>query len=421
MKIGLFTEIYDCGGVDTFIVNLINHWPYQDDTFVLIANANYPGLDIVEQNVARPCEIIRHTVPTYRNVMTDESRNRSLDQLRKLVSPLFRYLVMAFNVLEFRKLFRQTDPDRMMIINGGYPGGESCRAASIAWGLLRGKPLGIHNFHNLVEPSPWHVRVQDYLVDVVVARFTAFFVTVSRAAAESMALRPVIFSKKTTTYIHNGLNVMPVQPVTEVNIREEIGISPLTPLCLMLATYEPRKGHHFLFQAFRKVLAEVPDAHLLICGFGFPHEIKLVRRYVSDFQLEKSVHLMDFRKDLSHLLDHADVLVVASQEYESFGFTSVEAMAHHVPVVATNIGGIPEVVADGEGGYCVDSRDPEEFARRIIRLLQDENLRTEQAERGYQRFRNCFTAERMSGRYADMIHRMEAPGNDRHGAERENA
>lgn len=403
MKIEIFTEIFDCGGVDTFIINLINHWPYEEDSFVIIANPNYPGLKIVEDNVSRPCEIIRHNIPIYLNIMSD---GLLLKGIRKVISPIFRYLLILYNILAFRKLLLQKKPDALMVINGGYPGADSCRAAGISWGIFSGKPYSIHNFHNIVMQPPWYLRLQEYLVDTVLCRFTTHFVTVSLAAAESMGLRPTIKDKNKTIYIHNGLGGKLAQPAPTLNIRDEIGISPTTPLCLMLGTYEPRKGHYFLFQAFKKVLQEIPDAHLLICGFGFPHEIKQVQKYVTDFKLENYVHLMDFRTDLSHLLSHADILVVASQAYESFGFTSVEAMAHYVPVVATNVGGIPEVVVNDEGGYCVDSHDVDSYARCIINLLKDENLRKEQGKRGYERYRKHFTAERMSHQYAEMIRRI---------------
>ncbi len=403
LKIALFTEIFDCGGVDTFIVYLINHWPYKEDSFVIIANSNYPGLQIIENNVVRRCEIIRHRVPIYPNVM---NRVPFLTGILKIISPVARYLFIIYNIFAFRKILQQAHPDALMVINGGYPGGDSCRAAGISWGLLTGNPRSVHNFHNIAIKSPWYTRMQEYLVDSVLCRFTVRFVTVSRAAADSMALRPAIYNKNMTTYIHNGIDIMPVQSESKMNIRDEIGISSATPLCLMLATYTPRKGHFFLFQAFIKVLAEIPDAHLLICGYGFPDEIRQVRQYVADFQLGNNVNLMDFRTDVSSLLSNADILVVPSQEYESFGFTSVEAMAHHVPVVATNNGGIPEVVVNDDGGYCVDSRDVDAFARCIVKLLKDDNLRKEQGSKGYERYKKHFTAERMANQYAEMLHEI---------------
>lgn len=401
MRIALFTEIYDCGGIDTFIINLINHWPYEEDTFVLIANSNYPGLQIIENKVSRQCDIIRHRVPIYLNVM---NKVPFFTEILRVISPVTRYFFIIYSILAFRKILQQTHSDTLMVINGGYPGGDSCRAAGISWGLFSGKPRSIHNFHNIAIKSPWHVRLQEYLVDTILCRFTDRFVTVSRAAAESIALRPTIYKRDMTTYIHNGIDIMPVHSGSAVNIREEIGISSRTPLCLMLGTYTPRKGHYFLFQAFKKVLEEIPDAHLLICGYGFPHEIKQVRQYVTDFQLGHNVNLMDFRTDVSHLLSNADILVVPSQEYESFGFTSVEAMAHRVPVVATNNGGIPEVVVNDDGGYCVDSRDVVTYAQCIVKLLKNDDLRKAQGAKGYERYKKYFTADRMANQYAEIFH-----------------
>lgn len=403
MKIAFFTEIFDCGGADTFIINLINHWPNEDDSFVIIANSNYPGLQIVEDNVSRPCEIIRHNIPIFSNFMSDGLFKK---RIKKVILPIASYLFILYNILAFRKLLLQKNPDALMIINGGYPGGESCRAAGISWGIFSGKPYSIHNFHSLVMKPHWALRLQEYLVDAILCRFTTHFVTVSRAAAESMGLRPTIKKKNKTIYVHNGLGGKLSQPEPKLNIRDEIGISSTTPLCLMLGTYQPLKGHYFLFQAFKRVLQEIPDAHLLICGFGFPHEIKQVQKYVTDFKLGNNVHLMDFRMDILHLLANSDILVVASQAYESFGYTSVEAMAHYVPVVATNVGGIPEVVVNDEGGYCVDSHDLDSYARCIINLLKDESLRKEQGKRGYERYRKYFTAERMSHKYAEIIRRI---------------
>lgn len=414
MKIALFTEIYDCGGVDTFIINLINHWPNKEDSFVIIANANYPGLRIIEDNLSRPCEVLRHTVRTFVKFMHDGPLPKKLVELS---SPVSRYLFIVYNMLALRTWLFRNSPDMLMVINGGYPGGESCRAAGISWGLFSGKAYSIHNFHNIAVKAPWYFRLQEYLVDVVLSGRTSRFVTVSNAASESMALRPVIFRKNITTYIYNGINGIPGQPEPKMNIREEIGITATTPLCLMLGTYEPRKGHLFLFRAFKKVLAEIPDAHLLICGFGFPDEIRQVRRYVKEFQLDDRVHLMDFRTDSSHLIAHADLLVVASQEYESFGFTSVEAMAQRVPVVATNIGGIPEVVVNGEGGYCVGRQDIDAYAQAIIRLLRDKDIRSAQGQKGYERYQIYFTAERMSHEYANLMHAIH--GRRREAAPRE--
>ena len=400
MRIILFTEIYDCGGIDTFIVNLINGWPDRTDSFIIVANSDYPGLSVIEERLARPCEVIRHKVLLYSNLPAGTS---PWQLLGKVLSPVLRYLVLCCNILSFRKLFFQCRADRLMVINGGYPGGDSCRAAGISWGLFSGKPGSIHNFHNLAIRAPWYLRVQEYIVDTFLCLATSRFITVSNAAAQSMAARPGIWAKKMTSYIHNGISFPPKQPESVKNVREEIGIPRVAPLCLMLGTYEPRKGHRFLFKAFKKVLAEVPHTHLLVCGFGLPEEVSTVRQHVKELCLEGNVHLVGFRSDLSSLFSAADVLLISSQAYESFGFTSVEAMAHRIPVVATAVGGVPEVVQDGDGGYCVDPEDVAGYAARIIALLRDDKLRAEQGEKGFNRVQRLFTSKVMAEKYWEML------------------
>lgn len=403
MRIAIFTEIFDCGGIDTFIVNLINHWPARADNFVIIANANYPGLNVIESKVNREIDIVRHSILIYPNVSLN---NVLLRGVRKLLSPILRYMLMVYEVFAFRRLLLKSDPDVLLVVNGGYPGGDSCRAAAISWGLFSGKGKSIHNFHNLAQSAALHVRLQENVADLLLCRNTSHFVTVSRAAACSMVARSVIWGRHEIAYIHNGIELEPKRTEPLCDIRREMGIADGTPLCLMLGTYEPRKGHYFLFRAFKKVLESIPNARLLVCGYGLAHEIALVQGYLSELQLEGAVHLLGFRTDVPDLIENVQVVVVASQAYESFGFTAVEAMAHRVPVVATNVGGIPEVVVNGEGGYCVNHGDWDLYARHIILLLKDERLRHEQGEKGYERYLKYFSADRMAVQYSEMIRQV---------------
>ena len=97
------------------------------------------------------------------------------------------------------------------------------------------------------------------------------------------------------------------------------------------------------------------------------------------------LRLLGFRSDISNLLKQAQLLVVPSRAFESFGLVCVEAITHRCPVVATRVGGIPEVVKDGFGGFTVPL-NPILFAERIIQLLSDEDLRNKVAEKGYEVF-----------------------------------
>ena len=171
----------------------------------------------------------------------------------------------------------------------------------------------------------------------------------------------------------------------------------------MLATYEPRKGHVFLFDAFAQVLQRVPQARLLVCGSGTDAERARLAAECDARGLATKVRLQGFRPDALRLLAAADLLVVPSQSFESFGLTCVEAMVRRVPVVATRTGGLPEVVANDEGGYVVAHDDASAFAARMTDLLVDPILRRAQGERGRHRYERLFRAPRMAAQYAELL------------------
>lgn len=301
-------------------------------------------------------------------------------------------------------IFAKWETDRLMVVNGGHPGGDTCRAAVISWRLFkRDKPSAIYNFHNLANTPSRIDRWPEKLMDRWLVSSAQVLVGVSRICAESLRRRIGDAAMSKVSYIYNGIAAPSLTKHPAPSLREELGIPAGAPLCLMLATYEPRKGHDFLFKAFQKVIAVIPNAHLVVCGYGYPEEVERVRRLIELYDLSRHVNLQGFRSDVDAMLKQADVLLVASQVFESFGLTSVEAMANRVPVVATRVGGVPEVVADGDGGFCVEPDDVQGYADRIVAFLKDADFRQEQAEKGYQRYQRLFSAERMAKEYETLI------------------
>lgn len=413
MKITFFTENTHCGGLDSFLISLIDYWPNPEDELVFICNASHPGIDIIESRLSRPCSIVRHHMHTLPDLMFKMKRNLLLRVIRRPFCFLLRYTYLLYYIGALRAILFRGEPDRLIVVNGGHPGGDTCQAAIIAWGIYAShKPRAIYNFHNLATPSRWFEKWPNKLIDKLIVSYSKTIIGVSRVCAESLRERIRDEGMGKVSWIYNG--VSPPQTSTVIpaaTLRQELVIPPDSPICIMLGTYEPRKGHDFLLQAFRKVVTEIPTAHLVICGYGYPEEIERVSGLVVLYGLTRHVRLQGFRRDVDAMLKQSDLLVVASQAYESFGLTSVEAMANRIPVVATRVGGIPEVVADGEGGFCVDPDDIEGYADRIVGFLKNPDFRREQAEKGYQRYRRLFSAERMAHEYAQAIRKAEIGSN----------
>lgn len=172
----------------------------------------------------------------------------------------------------------------------------------------------------------------------------------------------------------------------------------------------PSKGAHHLLAAFSAVLDREPDALLLIAGsffYGMNRETEYVRRLKA---------LAEPFRDRVVFLPHtpypkvadwynlADCLVVPSGDEEAFGLVSVEAMAAAVPVLAAESGGIPEAVLNGESGSILPAEGlVNSLADRVIRLLQDQELRKAMGQAGRQLAGSRFRWEHTADRWVDIM------------------
>lgn len=396
MNIVLFTEIFDCGGIDTFIINLVSNWPNKIDKFILISNEDYPGLQIIKRELNDKIEYKKYTLSSYLKPYKKSTL------LEKALFPILKYFKFFYNIFAVKYLLEKKEYDFLMIINGGYPGGDMCRSAAVSWGLFRkDKPKSIHNFHNLVVTPPYYLLLQELLVDKLVSSSTSNFTTVSIASRNSMKNRPHLNSTD-IKYIYNGISNLRTPKV--MNLRNELNFEKNIKICLMLATYEERKGHFFLLNAFKLVFKENPNVRLILCGYGSDNEIKSVKKYINDLGLSSCVYTFNFRNDKANLISNSDLVLISSQEYESFGLTAIEAMSLKKPIVSTDVGGLPEVIGEGFGGFCVSKNDYKTFSKKVLLLLSDNHLYNTMAKNGYNRYLSHFTSDKMSKLYKENIY-----------------
>lgn len=402
MKILIFMENNQKGGLDTFCATLINAWPDEKDCFVFICNASHPGIKTVREMIHRPCEFVSHRIP-----LSWVLSRRLLGWLpggfRRVSQPFLRILLYPWQYRALRSLFQCLDGDALVVVNGGFPGGESCRIANIAWADFAGPGRAwrnIHNFHNFAVAPRRGFGWYENRVDRRLAAAAGRLISVSRSCAESLRRRRVFRDSTAISHIYNGIEANATGAGERLpKLRHELSIGD-APLCLILANYEARKGHRFLFEAFGRVAEALPEAHLVACGGGSEEERAEVEAARRELAPNANIHLVGFVPGGARLIEQVDVVTISSQSFESFGLTAVEGMIRGVPVVATRTGGLPEVVGeDGDGGYTVAADDPAGFAARIIELLGDPERRRQVGERGRARVAAHFTAERMAAEY----------------------
>lgn len=154
--------------------------------------------------------------------------------------------------------------------------------------------------------------------------------------------------------------------------RAELGASQEDLVLINVARFWPEKAHDVLLDGFAKVAARIPSARLWITGVG-PEEEK-IRRHCTALGLDSRVSFLGFRTDLAELLAQADIQVHPS-DVEGVPLAICAGLAAGLPIVATKVGGLPEVIRNGVSGILVPPRDPDAFAEAVIRLAGDETER----------------------------------------------
>ena len=407
-RILLYTENNVIGGVDTFITTLVNNWPNAQDEFTVLCNEDYVGYERLKSKLEKNNNYLSsHNFNHFYKFSRAKLDSTNLRIQHKLFVSIFiilRYLNFLFLILKMSRFFKRLDHDYLIVVNGGYPGGDSCRAASIAWRRAHKSRPGIHSFHGCVAASPAYSKIVENQIDKSINKSVSAWVTVTNSCLESMSLRKYLAKSEKKTFIYNGIdNPLSVTEAQIDKFREALSFEKQDQLILMLASYGTRKGHKLAIDAVSLVIKEIPRIKLLMCGSGTDSEIRTVEDSIKSAGMTKNVMALSYQDSVQVLLASSQLLVVPSQYEESFGLVIVEAMSNHVPVVATSIGGIPEVIEDGLSGLLCQPNDPRAIASQIITVLTNKPLNEKLIENGFKRYELMFTADRMADAYFKLI------------------
>lgn len=204
--------------------------------------------------------------------------------------------------------------------------------------------------------------------------------------------------------VYNGVELDGGKPAPDV--RRELGIPPGVPLVGEVARLCDVKGQRELIEA----VASVPEARLVLVGVdlerGGAFQAELERE-ADRLGVRDRVLFAGRRDDAAELLGQLDVVALPSWT-EGLPLVLLEAMVRRRAVVATPVGGTPEVVADGETGLLVPSRDPGALAEAIRRLLADPELRGRMGDAGHRRAAERFSADAMFRRVLELYDEVVA-------------
>jgi len=223
-------------------------------------------------------------------------------------------------------------------------------------------PLLVHTEHNMWDRYHWATRA----ANAATFRRNRAVIAVSDGVAGSIDRRFLKGGVEPQVVIH-GTSARRTHRGTEArrDAREALGLDPAAFVAGSVGNFTPKKDHATMLEAFAAVRRSVPAAQLVMIGSG-PLEAEL-RRRADRPDLAGSVLFTGTRDDVERLLPGFDVFVMSSR-YEGLPIALLEAMSTGITPVATRVGGIPEVVLDGENGRLVDPGDAEGLAHAMIDL-----------------------------------------------------
>jgi glycosyltransferase involved in cell wall biosynthesis len=245
-------------------------------------------------------------------------------------------------------------------------------------------------------PVIWHAHdiLPHHPLSTAVRLFAALsarnrILAVSQAVADrfrGLALRS--FRRRVpVVVIHNAVDLERFQPdaPSRAEIRRTLGLGATQPIIGIVGQLTSRKGQLELIKAFASVSKEIKDAVLLIAGaalFNRDEEYaEQLKSTATSLGIAERVRFLGPRDDIPKLMQGLDVLVVNSHE-EPFALTVLEGLSSGGAVLATSVGGTPEMIRHGVNGWLVKAQDHEGLTRGLLTLLRDQELRHQLGARG---------------------------------------
>ncbi|MBI4661682.1 MAG: glycosyltransferase family 4 protein [Verrucomicrobia bacterium] len=180
--------------------------------------------------------------------------------------------------------------------------------------------------------------------------------------------------------IPTGIDLENFRPRTDRRtVRKNLGAAETDFVILMVGILRSVKGHDTALKAFQKACAKIPHARLILAGDG--PLLQAMEELARDLGVSERVGFLGFREDVADLMGAADVLLLTSRS-EGVPQCVTQAMSVELPVVATRVGGVVELIAHEETGLLVPPEDPEAAADAIVRVHHERDLARRWAARG---------------------------------------
>ena len=266
---------------------------------------------------------------------------------------------------------------------------------------LGGARAVISTIHSI---NPWR-RFHHSLLDRTTSPLVSRFVAVCQAAKEATVRREGIDPGRIDV-VPIGLPFREIPRDRRDEIRRELNVDPdAMPVIGILANLREMKGHRDVIDALPAILRELPETVFLFAGRDDSHGE--IERLARERGVHSAIRFLGYYRDTARLLAAMDLFLLPST-WEGLPVSILEAIHAGVPVIATRVGGIPEIIRDGQEGLLIEPRRPDQIAGAVIRLARNWALRAELSRAADRRAQSMFSLPVMTARMEEIYTRALA-------------
>lgn len=316
-----------------------------------------------------------------------------VDELRKKTIPHFPVEMSNTpgfrSLLACRKILRDYAPD-ILHTHGGTAGFYGRISAKLA-----GINSTIHTYHG-IHYLNFERRIAKYAftwIDRLLLHITDWILCVAQNDFQ-IGMKAHVVKRSKSSVIHNGIDVDKYQTSEKRQYYREMKSGLVVGA---VGRLHVQKGHSYLLKAARQVIDRYSATEFVIIGDGELREYLKEQREKLD--LQRHVRFIGSQTDIRSHLAEMDVFVLPSL-WEGFPIVLLEAMAGRIPIVATRVNGVTEILRDGRDALLVSPKNPVELAQAIITFIEHPELRESLAE-------NAFRKVRMQFHVDDMVRKIE--------------
>jgi len=337
--------------------------------------------------------------------LEQEAINRGIEHYTVLMKGKFTGIHDLFDFLELRRIIKK---HRINLVHC-HRGKDHWLSACVKCSFLFSKPRLIRTRHVTV-PVKRHIFnrwLYKYSTDDVIA--------VSEEAAGSLKGLPL---RHAPHIIYAAVDAEKFSPgKRSADLRRQCGIPedmPEAPLIGLIGRIQTVKGQQILIRAMKEILETIPEARFVIAAKSSERKLKRPERLAKKLGVEDKIHITGHFENIEELVASLDVGVVASLGSEGSSRITMEYMASGVPVVATMVGGIPEILEGGRLGTLVSPNNAEELSSAVSNTILNRDQAMKKAEAALQKARTFLTLDRFMdqtlGVYQSVLkNRGEAP------------